>query len=285
MLHTILFCVMLALCMVIHELGHAVAMRECGVKIKRISLLGIPGLGEITLPFRIKYFPEAKVVVHPLLIGAYVEPENGDSLKLLSVKDQLYIYCAGALANIILGSSLFILSIALTVYGDERNIEIISQIILFCIAVSLSVIMSILLVKFRRTVCIYLLPIIGIFVTFIFLKSMLSIGSFLKPVGMSDVISSANQSGPITSKYIKNEYLSILTSALFHGAVLNILIGLFNLIFFFPLDGGRVLGTILPVKLAKYHAYSTAPIILLLIVLSLGKDAYNLVVWLLSLVL
>lgn len=74
-----------ALCIVLivagwsfHELGHALACRYCCIPVKRIALFGwyIPGLGTIRLPIWSRYFPEAEWVVHPLLVGAYMVPDE-----------------------------------------------------------------------------------------------------------------------------------------------------------------------------------------------------------------
>ncbi len=85
---------------VAHEFGHAFAMRESAVRIERISLMGAPYFGTYVLPLRLKSFPETELVVHPLLIGAYVKP-NEDDISKTSVRDRIFILVAGPLANLI----------------------------------------------------------------------------------------------------------------------------------------------------------------------------------------
>jgi membrane-associated protease RseP (regulator of RpoE activity) len=83
----------------VHELGHAVAMRRLGVRVHTISLLGFPGLGTIPLPIRHPLFSNTRWVLHPLVLGAYVEPDK-EQMERLSVREKMIIAGAGPLANI-----------------------------------------------------------------------------------------------------------------------------------------------------------------------------------------
>lgn len=85
----------------LHEIGHAWAMRRCGVSIEEISLLGfkLPFLPSMTWEHRFRDEKKpTKISVHPFLIGAYVLPEEG-AIDRLSVKDKAFVFGAGPWAN------------------------------------------------------------------------------------------------------------------------------------------------------------------------------------------
>lgn len=91
-------------------------MRQCGVRVVRISLFGFPSLGfvrvpgTIRLPIRTQWLPDTEWVIHPLLpLGAYVEPNEQDAACVSRVQD-LYISGMGALANFIFGLVLIALT-------------------------------------------------------------------------------------------------------------------------------------------------------------------------------
>lgn len=108
MIFTISVLVLLKLCIALHELGHAFAMRECGVRVIRVSLLGapVPGLGTIRLPIKSRFFPETEWVLHPLVVGAYALGSPSDYEKL-DRAERLYTSGVGPLTNMIVGGVLF----------------------------------------------------------------------------------------------------------------------------------------------------------------------------------
>jgi membrane-associated protease RseP (regulator of RpoE activity) len=109
MLFTIAMLALLMLALVLHELGHAFAMRERGVRVRRISLLGWGG-PKVRLPIKTQWLPETEWVIHPLLpLGAYVMPDSEDMAKL-SQRDSNYISGMGPLANFLF--ALLLLGIA-----------------------------------------------------------------------------------------------------------------------------------------------------------------------------
>ena len=99
------FTIMLVLASLsVHELGHAWAMSERNIPIKRISLLGMPW-PNITwrLPIRLKRFPDAEWVLHPLIIGAYVDTVEEKVLNRIPPRDRIYIAAMGPIASIVAG--------------------------------------------------------------------------------------------------------------------------------------------------------------------------------------
>src|SRR5262245_22336312 len=119
MLFTIGMLALLELSVIVHELGHAFAMRQCGVRVVRISLFGFPSLGFISvpvtirLPIRARWLPDAEWVIHPLLpLGAYVMPNEEDAAHVSRVQD-LYISGMGPLTNFIFGLALIGLTVGI----------------------------------------------------------------------------------------------------------------------------------------------------------------------------
>src|SRR5262245_24658244 len=119
MLFTIGMLALLELSVIVHELGHAFAMRQCGVRVVRISLFGFPSLGFISvpvtirLPIRARWLPDAEWVIHPLLpLGAYVMPNEQDMARVSRAQD-LYISGMGPLTNFIFGLALIGLTVAI----------------------------------------------------------------------------------------------------------------------------------------------------------------------------
>ena len=90
---------LIILSFVFHELGHALAMRSCGVEIAEMGL----GFGPKLISGRItRYFgDDTKFAIRLLPLGAYVRPsENGGkTMEGLSYSDSARIAGAGILAN------------------------------------------------------------------------------------------------------------------------------------------------------------------------------------------
>src|SRR5215217_353379 len=112
MLFTIAMLILLLFALLLHELGHAFAMRECGVGVLHISVLGWGG-PSLRLPFKSKWLPDAEWVIHPLLpIGAYVASDAAE-MERLSRADSNYISGMGPLANFIFALVLLALSVVI----------------------------------------------------------------------------------------------------------------------------------------------------------------------------
>lgn len=114
---------MLICLIVIHESGHAMAARLCGVGIKKFSIGFGPG---ITL-FRTKNFP---VVLAPLILGGYVmikskgmKPEDlagtpGLCLEDVSYWKKIFIFSAGVIMNLV--SAVAMLTALFVFFPGER---------------------------------------------------------------------------------------------------------------------------------------------------------------------
>jgi hypothetical protein len=90
-----------------HELGHGLACRRCGVLVKEISLLGfpIPGVPALVLPIRSARFPGTRWVIHPLLLGAYMQPDETE-MNAVPRYDRLRMLVMGPIASCLTGGLL-----------------------------------------------------------------------------------------------------------------------------------------------------------------------------------
>jgi len=86
----------LMIAVIIHEFGHAFEMRRRGVPIKRFGIGWPIGPIGIKIPLG-KNLPP--LYIHPLLIGAYVEPESEGDIKKLRYFYQNEISAAGVFWN------------------------------------------------------------------------------------------------------------------------------------------------------------------------------------------
>ena len=265
----------------IHELGHAYAMRQCGVRVISISLLGIPGLGTFRLPIRSRFFPGTNWYLHPLIIGAYVEPEEKD-MEGLSRRDALYIYGMGPLMNILFTlvvALIFVtLTLALDMFGRSRGVPPPwGKQMMPLVFVGLGAIITALW-YFRRLVCQFVLLPIGwwlaiTMVYFVFTKSGMPVS------GLSDQIGDIHRVGPKMMEGMPQSVILEIVMAIVLGTGLSVILGLTNLLPLVPLDGGHMMRFALPVAWRDAYIYLTAPIFAILILLQFGKDFYNLGRW------
>jgi len=93
----ILVVLALTIAVIIHESAHAFAMRKHGIAVKSFGI----GFPIIPISLDIRIGSSTVLHIHPILIGAYVEPANGDDIKNLPFRHQSEIYAAGVFWNII----------------------------------------------------------------------------------------------------------------------------------------------------------------------------------------
>jgi membrane-associated protease RseP (regulator of RpoE activity) len=240
MTQIILFVALVLIAMIVHEAGHAFAMRRKGMTIKEVGL-GFPT--EISLSGRVftpaikvrlsKFFPNTTFALHPALFGAYVEPyyDPASSWEELaakfSYKDQALIHGAGVLGNIMLSLVLFVLAILPSV-----TLNSFVSPIFYAIVVG-TLLTIVFLWKLARIFCAYVIPFLGIGATAIFGTTLIIA---FKALFTADV-SSENEG---IQSIITN-----LATFLFVGSFTSLFLGLFNAIPIFPLDGGRIADAIL----------------------------------------
>lgn len=261
-----------------HELGHAFAMRACGVRVETISLLGFPGLGTINLHIKSKWFPNTMWVVHPLVLGAYVEANEADMLPL-AYKDQQYINGMGPMLNFIVGIPCMAMGIA--VLAAERGSL---SAFLFAAAVMIAACaISWLLWVLRRLLIEYAFMLIGgIALAFVFKHGF--------EMSSADLIKSA--AGPLSTVAIVHEgskqvsgteLVETISYCLFMTGIFSIGLGLLNLLPIPPLDGGNMIMQFMDSLLPKwasrvYFGLGTVCVAGILL-LSLWNDAVTLFYW------
>jgi membrane-associated protease RseP (regulator of RpoE activity) len=280
MLFTILILALFELSIILHELGHAFAMRQCGVRVARISLFGFPGLGFISVPFTIRlpikaqWLPDTEWVIHPLLpLGAYVEPNEEDAARVSRAED-LYISGMGALANFIFGLALIFLTAGLAPEWFVTKGTVTSEMLYTGLLIGIVAAMWALW-RYRVFFCRRLLLAVGIVclvlvaVTIAFMTDaerieMLAGFGFL--VGIRDVYI---WSQALTGHGVRD----IIAYALVMSGYLSIALGALNLMPLLPLDGGHMMNHYVPGVLRK--PYLTVSVILIypLLVIALWNDA------------
>ena len=102
----------------VHELGHAYGCRRVDVPVKEISVLGwkLPRVPGIELPIKSRTFPQTRWVVHPFIVGAYMQPDE-DRMKALTRRDRVAILAAGPVASCLYGFALLALAAVLATIG------------------------------------------------------------------------------------------------------------------------------------------------------------------------
>lgn len=109
----------IAASLLVHELGHALAMRLCGVGVEEIRL----GIGQALVEKESR--SGVKWSLGPFLFGAYVRPTagyRGDSIEYASVPRQVFISAAGVLVNLLVAAVLGVGITLFTVPGAVSEI-------------------------------------------------------------------------------------------------------------------------------------------------------------------
>lgn len=102
-----------------HEVGHAKACLRCGIRVREICLLGfpLPGIRPIVLPIRWRLFPNTRWTINPLLLGAYMVPDDGDNAAATR-KERILVLAFGPIASGIAGLVLLACAAVILVAGQ-----------------------------------------------------------------------------------------------------------------------------------------------------------------------
>jgi membrane-associated protease RseP (regulator of RpoE activity) len=136
-----------------HELGHALAMRECRIPIKSMGI-GIPAGLVITVKSKFIqniFGNNCEIHLSPILLGAYVEPTKEISLHNLTLKNEAYIFGAGPLANIFMALVIKTVSVALWPTQDMTTAALLGMLLTIPV-----------LWYFRRVISLWVFPIVGV---------------------------------------------------------------------------------------------------------------------------
>lgn len=228
--------------LIIHELGHAIAMREVGFGVERLGI-GLPISPQIFIRSNFlkrifgKHF---EISISPWLIGAYVKPEgNVDISKCnISTKEDVYISGAGPIANIImlfLFSAVWVLLLPVTKSGQINYFFGLvlpgsrSLIVMMFISLAAATWM------FRKWIAVWVLLPLGVY-TLYFIISVIS--------GMSLSTAVESSGGIVLISEIASKTGS-LRDAIWFGMIINFVLAFTNILPLGPFDGGRILNSVL----------------------------------------
>ena len=280
MLFTIGMLALLELSVIVHELGHAFAMRHCGVRVVRISLFGFPSLGFISVPvtirvpIRAQWLPDTEWVIHPLLpLGAYVMPDEQDAARV-SRAQALYISGMGALTNFIFGLALIGLTVGIApewfvTRGTATSVLLYTGLLISIVAAMWA------LWRYRLFFCRRLLLAVGI----VSLVLMVVIVTFMTHAERMELLAGLGFLTSIKYIYIWSQALTsygvkdIIAYTLVMSGSLSIALGAFNLIPLLPLDGGHMMNHYVPGVLRTPYLAISVGLVYPLLVISLWNDA------------
>ena len=229
----------------VHEAAHAVAMMKRGIKIEKAGL-GIP----------VRYLT---LTVRPNLLGAYVMPESGEDERIAEMPpgDQIAIYGAGIVANILFGMGLVVAEMLMHLFVTK---QFAAQLLYILAVTAVAVAVWFGRHFFER----WIVPVLGI----------LQLGLIVWLI-FSSPISSGNMAGPIGVAQMT--YSLTFSWAVFVAGVISFSIGITNTLPLIPLDGGRIAGCLLPAGAPRKLLQNVTPIMMVaLAVYVVGGDVVRL---------
>ena len=272
MLFTITVIVIILLSVAVHELAHAIAMRECGVRVMRISLLGSYG-PRMRLPIRSRYFPGTEWVMHPIVIGAYLEIAE-DDIRRLPLPDQVYIKAMGPLGSVAFAVACVALFAFISLFASGPSLDTVH-------VTAAAVAIVVLMWCERRVIACCLTPfliILGALLASAYIYMMVT-----HPVGVSDGVAMT-----LTAAEAKLHDGGFHAGAealygILYGAIFSAFIGVLESMPVARFDGGHIVTAYLPAAWHSRYRALSAPVAVFLLAMPLLKDAYNLIRWMFSL--
>lgn len=228
-METTIIIVILLSGLILHEFGHALAMKGQGVEIKEIGL-GLPLIPALVMRFRSKiiFGYEIDWTISPFLIGAYVKnTEKGNAfMQTLPRKEQAFILGAGIISNLIQAAIMIAFSIVL------RDISLGHDSLFYVVLPYSLVVACPLIYWFRYFFSLYLIPLIG-----------LALLIYLIPMVFSSPLETFG--GPISivqeSRQVADPFQAYLLACLLIAGL-----GIINSLPFYGLDGGQIVELYVP---------------------------------------
>ena len=280
MLFTIGMLALFGLSIIVHELGHAFAMRECGVRVVRISLFGFPSLGFISvpvtirLPIRARWLPDTEWVIHPLLpLGAYVMANEEDAARVSRAQD-MYISGMGPLVNFIFGLALIGLTVGIAPEWFVKRGGA-GPVLFYAGLLSAIVAAMWVLWRYRVFFCRRLLLAIGIvsLVLVAVAVAFMSQADRMQLLAGFGFLTSIKDIYEWSQAYASYGVKDTIAYTLAIAGGLSIALGAFNLIPLLPLDGGHMMHHYMPRILRTPYSAISVVLVYPLLVLSLWNDA------------
>jgi membrane-associated protease RseP (regulator of RpoE activity) len=241
------------LAVAIHELGHAWAMREAGIKVERLGI-GLPLQPNLVIRsnfLRRIFGARFRLSISPWILGAYVKPYGQVEIhdRKVSLREDVYISGAGPIANIIM---LFLFSAVLILLENDLGtkgamhyyfgIQFVGY---GWVIASGFFVAAVLTWVFRKWIALYLLLPIGVYVVYKTIDIMM---------GMSFGTLVASSGGLVLISEIASKTTSV-RDAVYFGMTINFLLAFTNLLPFHPFDGGRITTSLLRKVTSKGAAY------------------------------
>jgi membrane-associated protease RseP (regulator of RpoE activity) len=207
-LWTALFVILAVCVLVAHLVGHVMALRRYGIAVE--VGLGFP-IGPRRV-FRPRWAPFA-LGISLALFGVYVRPERPEEVEKLRYLDYAWYAGAGATVNVVIGLLWVIAAWFST--GDW-------------LAADIAVVVTAAIFIWPRQFCAYVVPVLGVVITAgLLIYTMAAIGQVQGPVAVRFPVSRSPM------------------DALMRATEMSIALGLFNMLPFYPLDGGKLVGRLL----------------------------------------
>lgn len=270
-MHYVVIVIGILLCIILHEIAHAIAMYCKGIEIEKIGI-GIPS---VTRQFKIKKnWPP--IVLGPFPLGAYVQPtqKGAKNIELLSYKDQALIYGAGVLCNIFVAIGFILLN--LLILGDLTK----SAFVLFYFkALAISLVGCGTLWYFRRGFCAYFMPAIGVFL----LPTLLTLIAVNAISSISPETIAPNENlqvgGPVAIGQMAAQVPKKFS--LLFIANISLSLALFNMIPLRPLDGGHIMKEIMRRRFGagaeKIYNYFSLLVFAAIFIFIISSDIWRLI--------
>jgi membrane-associated protease RseP (regulator of RpoE activity) len=216
-----LFLVFLAV--LIHEIGHAIAMIKTGVGVKELGI-GLPLGPHLSYTFVSKKDPDEtfKISLYPLLIGAFVRPQHEERIKELCYRDKAFIFGAGIIANIFFT---LVCVIILRVFFPITHAGSLTASIPTWVMITAIV----PLFWYARAITAYLFPLLSIVIMYVLVAALLK---------LSGTALIENSGGIIFIGQIAESFSGDIRQAISFGGLISLVLALTNVLPIYPLDGG-----------------------------------------------
>lgn len=258
-----LFLVFLAV--LVHEIGHMIAMHRTGIGAKELGI-GLPIGPRIFHTFVSKNNPSETFTLslYLLLLGAFVRPRHEERIEKLCYRDKAFIFGAGIIANIFL---ILLSMLVLMVFFPERHIRPLP------LWVSPWMIGALIvpLLWYARGITAYIFPPLSIAVLYYV------VDAFLKLSGTALV---ENSGGIVLIGQIATNFSQDIWRAIWFGGFVSFLLAATNILPIYPLDGGLTMSALVERFAPRFQEFFNRVGIILVVVLilySVGGDIRRIV--------